>query len=110
MCGRVNFLTWKLSFAILTLLLLAGGAHAYVGPEADPATVGYFFSLMAWLVVALSSVLLYPLYALIRFFRRGRGASETPSAVSTVSLTDGMTVPVAPSESVPAVDSQSPAP
>jgi hypothetical protein len=84
MYGRVNFLTWKLSFAILTLLLLSSAAHAYVGPEADPATLGYFFSLMAWLVVALSSLLLWPVYALIRFLRRGRGAAETASLVAPV--------------------------
>jgi hypothetical protein len=96
MCNRAHFLWWKLSFAILTLLFLSSAAHAYVGPDADPATMSYFFSLMAWLLVAVSSLMLWPVYALIRFFRRGRAASETATAVSAVAPSEGLTLPGAP--------------
>jgi hypothetical protein len=96
MSDRDHFLCWKLSFTIFTLLLLSGAAHAYVGPEADPATLGYFFSLLAWVFVAVSSLMLWPIYALIRFLRRGRAAPETPSALSSVAPTEGTTLPAAP--------------
>ncbi len=85
MCHRVS-LGWKVPLALLTLLVFAGWANAYVGPEADPVTLGYFTSLMSFVLVALSSILLWPVYALIRFVRRGRNPASEPTLATTPAI------------------------
>ena len=71
MPDRGNSLIGPGLFALLTLLLLAGSAKAYVDPGAGPEFIGYFMSLVTWLGVAFTGVLLWPIFALIRRFRRG---------------------------------------
>ena len=66
--------------ALAALLLLAGAAPAYVGPGAGPEFFGYFLSLLAWVGVALSALLLWPVYALIRRFRGGPKAAPPEAA------------------------------
>jgi hypothetical protein len=73
---RSSFLAGKALFALLTLLLLAGAARAYVGPETGMEFIGYFMSLVTWVAVALSGLLLWPFYALLRWFRGGRDAAQ----------------------------------
>jgi hypothetical protein len=69
----------KAVLALVTLLFLAGGAMAYVGPGAGPEFFGYFLSLLAWVGVALSALLLWPVYALIRRFRGGPKSPPVPT-------------------------------
>jgi|SRR5262245_20524908 len=78
MSDRGNFLICKTFFALLVFFLLAGDAAAYVVPGVGPDFFAQFISLIVWLVVAFSSVLLWPVYALLRRFR-GRGATVVPA-------------------------------
>jgi hypothetical protein len=47
-----------------------------------PEFFGYFMSLLAWLGVAFSSLLLYPLHALRQRFCRSRPTASTEEAVA----------------------------
>jgi hypothetical protein len=80
---RDNLLAWKLVVALLGILFLAGEASAYVGPAPGPEFVGYFMSLLAWLGLAFSALLIYPLHALRKRFKRGAvmpiAASQEPA-------------------------------
>ena len=49
------------------------GLFAY-GPAPGIELIPYFLGLLAWMGLALGAVLLSPITALLRFFRRGRGA------------------------------------
>jgi membrane protein implicated in regulation of membrane protease activity len=78
--------------AFVALLALPGSAHAYIGPGAGLEFVGYFMALLATAGMAFAAMLLYPIYAIIRFFR----SKETP--------------PTAPSPQMPeAAQGESPA-
>ncbi len=58
---------------------LLSALPAYVGPGAGLELVGYSVTLLAWALAAFSAVLLYPVYALLRRFRRGKNApAPTP--------------------------------
>src|SRR5204862_520520 len=78
MCDRGNFLCCKALFALLTFFLLAGDAAAYVVPGVGPDFFAQFVGLIMWLGVAFSSLLLWPVYAVLRRFR-GRGRGEIPA-------------------------------
>jgi hypothetical protein len=54
------------------LVLPAACPLAYIGPGAGLELVGYAISLLAMAGVALSAVLLWPVYTLLRWFRRGK--------------------------------------
>jgi hypothetical protein len=58
--------------ALAVLVLASSPALAYVGPGAGLEFVGYFSSLVALLVTAFSTMLLWPFYALLRWFREHR--------------------------------------
>ena len=74
MNDRDNFFAWKAAFAVVAVLVLAGDAMAYTVP--GPEFFGQFLSLIAWVTVAFSSVMLWPVYAL---FRRLRGSPKQPA-------------------------------
>src|SRR5262249_46167176 len=74
--ARTEFLWLKVAFALLVSLLLASPARAYTLP--GPEFLGQFLALAAWAFVAFASVLLYPVYAILRFFRGDKPA--TPPA------------------------------
>jgi hypothetical protein len=78
MPDRGNSLIGKALFALLTLLLLAGSAKAYVDPGAGPEFIGYFMSLVAWLGAAFTGILLWPIYAFLRRFRGGSAPKAPP--------------------------------
>jgi hypothetical protein len=63
----------KVLLALSVLLLGADSALAYVGPGADVAFISYAMTLLMWVLAAFSTVLLWPIYALIRKMR-GRGS------------------------------------
>jgi len=67
MCGPESIL----SFATDPLL-------AYAGPAAGLEFIPYFLGLLAWAGVALGAALSWPLAALRRRFRQGRGQQATP--------------------------------
>jgi hypothetical protein len=55
--------------AMVVLTVLCSPALAYIGPGAGLEFIGYFSSLIALLVAAFSSMLLWPFYALLRWLR-----------------------------------------
>jgi hypothetical protein len=62
----------KALMALVVLLLVTERAPAYVGPGAGLEFIGYFSSLLAVGVAAFSTMLLWPVYALINWLRRGK--------------------------------------
>jgi len=62
----------KIFLALAVLLLLAGNATAYVGPGSGLDLIGYFMSLTAMATVIFSSIVLWPIYAVLRRIRRGK--------------------------------------
>jgi hypothetical protein len=71
--AQTEFLWLKVAFALLVGLLLVSPAQAYTLP--GPEFLGQFMALATWVFVAFASVLLYPVYAILRFFR---GDKPTP--------------------------------
>ena len=92
MSSRDKFPIGKALFAILTVLLLARDALAYVGPTPGPEFVGYFASLLTWLVVVFSALLLWPIHALRQRFWRRKEPVELP-AVPADALTTSTDTP-----------------
>lgn len=82
MPGRNLFTVAKVLLALSILLLAAESAWAYVGPGADVAFISYAMTLLAWVLAAFSTVLLWPIYALIRKIR-GKNKSTTASPLAT---------------------------
>ena len=95
MSGRNIFAVAKVLLALLVLLLGAGSALAYAGPGADLTFVSSAMTLLVWALVACSSVVLWPLYALLRKIRGGKTEStkspapeKTPEEGRVASHTD----------------------
>jgi hypothetical protein len=88
MSARNELLWFKMAFVLLVSLLLVGEARAYTLPA--PEFIGQFMALATWVFVAFASVLMYPVYALLRFFRcrlvctseGKKGETPTPAALS----------------------------
>jgi hypothetical protein len=57
---------------------------AYIGLGPGQELIPYFFALLAFVGAALSAVLLWPITALLRWFRRGKGGREEPSVTAGV--------------------------
>jgi hypothetical protein len=55
--------------SVVVLTVLCSPALAYIGPGAGLEFIGYFSSLIALLVAAFSSMLLWPFYTLLRWLR-----------------------------------------
>jgi len=62
--------------------LLANAVLGYVGPGAGLEFIPFFLGLLAWLGTAVGAALLWPLYVVMRRFRRGKDAVETTPAKS----------------------------
>jgi len=78
-----NYLTvWKILVTLLALLLWADYAMAYVGPGAGLELIPYFIGLLFMIGSAFLGILLYPIYAFLRFIRGGK-ASSTPSEATS---------------------------
>jgi hypothetical protein len=71
--------------ACLLVLLWTDRASAYIGPGADLQLVGYFSGLIAWVLIAFASVLLWPVYKLIRWIRGRKENSPSPDTVALTS-------------------------
>lgn len=72
MHDRDPIIGWKVIVAITTLLLVTERASAYVGPGAGLEFIGYFASLLALGFAAFSTVMLWPIYAFLRWLRGGK--------------------------------------
>jgi hypothetical protein len=68
-----------LPHALSSLRPPAGGVLAYVGPGAGLEWVGYALTLLLYTLTALSAVLLWPVYALLRRLRRGKHPPASPA-------------------------------
>ena len=77
MPGHNRSTVCKVLFALAVLLLGADRALAYAGPGADVTFISYAMTLLVWVLAAFSSVLLWPLYALLRWIRGRKNESAT---------------------------------
>jgi hypothetical protein len=57
---------------------------AYIGPGAGLELLGYSLTLILWMATAMTAVLMYPVYSLLRWIRGGRKKPESPSAVESL--------------------------
>jgi hypothetical protein len=78
MRDRDPILIVKFLLAVVVLMLACSPALAYIGPGPGLEFVGYFSSLAAMLMVAFSTMLLWPFRALLRWLR---GSEDDPSPV-----------------------------
>jgi hypothetical protein len=65
--------------ALAVLLLGADRALAYVGPGADVTFISYAMTLVIWVLAVSWAVLLWPVYALLRWMRGRRNETATAS-------------------------------
>ena len=77
MPGRNVPTVCKVLLALSVLLLVASPALAYVGPGADVTFISYAMTLLLWMLAAFSAVLLWPVYALLRWARRRKNKPTT---------------------------------
>jgi hypothetical protein len=78
--GHNRSIVCKVLAALAVLLLAADYAPAYVGPGADVTFISYAMTLLMWVLAAFSSVLLWPLYSLLRWMRGRKNESATASS------------------------------
>ncbi len=69
MSGRSPIALGAFLLVIPLVLLTPGSLLAYVGPGSGLEFVPAFVSLVWWVVVAFSAVLLYPFYSFVRWVR-----------------------------------------
>ena len=81
MLGRDLSTVCKVLVALSVLLLGADRALAYVGPGADVTFISSAMTLLAWVLAAFGSVLLWPVYALLRRIRRRQNTSTAASSL-----------------------------
>lgn len=79
MPGRNLATACKVLLALAVLLLTADRAHAYVGPGVDVTFISFAMSLLVWVMAAFSAVLLWPIYAMLRWIRGRKNESATVS-------------------------------
>lgn len=75
----------------LALVGFAAPAAAYIGPGAGISFVGSLFTWLIGILVALFAILFWPIRALLRKARGGKGAgndSETPESGAPETRTD----------------------
>ena len=83
MPGRNRSTVCKVFLALAVLLLGAAPAPAYVGPGADVTFISYAMTLLLWVLAAFSSVLLWPVYVLLRWIRGRKNESATASSLES---------------------------
>ena len=81
MPGRNRFTVCQVSLALAVLLLGADRALAYAGPGADVTFISYAMTLLVWVLAVFSAVLLWPVYALLRWIRGRKNESATASSL-----------------------------
>jgi hypothetical protein len=77
---RHNFLV--VALAVSLLLLVPQPARAYGGPGAGLEFVPYFVSLVIWVALAASAVVMWPVYTLLRWFRGTNAMKEEVTAAT----------------------------
>jgi hypothetical protein len=86
----------KVVLAFAVLLLGADSVMAYVGPGADMAFLSYAMTLLAWVLVAFSAILLWPVYALLRKIRGEKKNFPPLSPIQTTPQEDRGASPLQP--------------
>jgi hypothetical protein len=79
--GRNLVTACKILFALSVLLLGADRAMAYGGPGVDVTFIGYAMSLLTWALAAFSAILMWPVYALLRWLRSRKNKSTMTPAI-----------------------------
>jgi hypothetical protein len=79
--GRNLLTVCKVFLALAVLLLGADRAHAYVGPGVDVTFISFAMSLLVWVMAAFSAILLWPVYALLRWIRGRKNGPATASSL-----------------------------
>ncbi len=79
MPGRRSSAAYTVLLASAVLLLSADRAQAYVGPGADVTFIGYAMTLLVWVLAAFSAILLWPIYAVLGWIRRGKNKPTSTS-------------------------------
>jgi hypothetical protein len=74
----------KVLAALAVLLLATDYAPAYTGPGVDVTFISYAMTLLMWVVAAFSSVLLWPLYSLLRWMRGRKNEPATAPSLEPV--------------------------
>src|SRR5262245_9544591 len=72
MLGHRFCLLLAITLSLSCLLLVPNHALAYVGPGPGVELIPYFYSLLVWVGLALTSILLWPVQALLFRLRGGR--------------------------------------
>jgi hypothetical protein len=90
MSVRNRFLTIQILWVVFVILFGVTEVSAYAGPGPGLELFSVFASLVAWVVIAVGTVLLWPFYTLMRWIRgtskpnASRAAPETaPSQAET---------------------------
>jgi hypothetical protein len=71
----------KVLLALSVLLLGADPALAYGGPGADVTFISTALTLLLWMLVAFSAVLMWPIYALLRWIRPRKNQPTTTGSL-----------------------------
>jgi hypothetical protein len=72
MRGHERCLVFGVVLSLSCLLQVPNQAMAYIGPGPGLELIPSFYSLLAWVGLALGAVLLWPAYALLRNLRDGQ--------------------------------------
>jgi hypothetical protein len=91
---RNHLTVWKILLTLSALLLWADYAMAYVGPGAGLELIPYFIGLLFMIGTAFLSILLYPIYALLRFIRGGKASSTVTEKESPEQPAAGQPAPM----------------
>ncbi len=82
---RSLFSIWKAGGVLLLALVATSNVQAYAGPGVGMELFGYFASLITWVLFAVGSLLLWPLYSLLTWLR-GKRAKAGSAASEPVSV------------------------
>jgi hypothetical protein len=72
---------YKALLALAALVLVADPALAYVGPGADVSFISTALTLLLWMLAAFSAVLMWPVYALLRWIRPRKNQPTTTTSL-----------------------------
>jgi hypothetical protein len=79
--GRNLCIVCKVWLALAVLLLATAPALAYVGPGADVSFISTALTLLLWMLAAFSAVLMWPVYALLRWIRPRKKQPTTTTSL-----------------------------
>jgi hypothetical protein len=92
--GRNLFTVCKVLLALSVLLLAADRAMAYAGPGVDVTFISSMMALLWWVLAAFSAILLWPVYALLRWARGRKNQSTAAPALEAAPEEDRAVSPI----------------